>query len=371
MEDYYQLLGVQKSASEDEIKKAYRKLAHQYHPDKQGGDEAKFKKINEAYQVLSNKEKRAQYDRFGRTFDGAQGGYNPSGGQGFGGFGFDPNDFQGADFGGGFNPSDFGDIFETIFEQFGGARGRRRATYAHGSDIESHVELSLEEAFRGARRTFAFNTFVACGKCGGVGYDGVKGFSKCATCGGKGEVREDRRTFFGNFSQVKACDVCFGKGEVPNAVCPECRGKGRVTGTREVNVDIAPGIEDGQVIKLAGMGEAGERGSGAGDFYVVVGVKKHTVFERKKSDLFMKKEVKVTAALLGEKIEAKDIGGEPFFFTVPPGFDFNERLKVPGRGMPRFGSRVRGDLYITLSAKTPKKLSAKAKKLLEELDGEL
>lgn len=368
MEDYYKVLGVPKGATEDEIKKAYRKLAHQYHPDKQGGDEAKFKRINEAYQVLSNDEKRAQYDRFGRTFDGAAGA-GPQG-QGFSGFGFDPNDFRNANFGGGFDPGDFGDIFETIFEQFGGAP-RRRATYAHGSDVESRVELSLEEAFRGVRRSFRFNTFVACDKCGGVGFDAAKGFSKCAVCGGKGEVREDRRTFFGNFSQVKACDACFGKGEVPNAVCPACKGRGRVTGTREVNVDIAPGIEDGQVIKLAGSGEAGERGSGAGDFYVVVAVRKHPVFERRKEDLFMRKEVKVTAALLGEKLSEKDLGGEAFAFSVPAGFDFNEKLKVSGRGMPRFGSKSRGDLYITLSAKTPKKLSAKAKKLLEELDREL
>jgi len=364
MEDYYKVLGVSKAASEDEIKKAYRKLAHQYHPDKQGGDEAKFKKINEAYQVLSNKEKRTQYDRFGRTSEGGSG---PQG-QGFGGFGFDPSDFQNANFSGGFDSGDFGDIFETIFEQFG---GRRRATYAHGSDIESHIEFSLEEAFRGIHRSFTFNTFIACGKCGGVGYDAAKGFSKCTVCGGRGEVREDRRTFFGNFSQVKACETCFGKGEVPNAVCSLCKGRGRVAGTREANVDIAPGIEDGQVIKLAGMGEAGERGSGAGDFYVAVRVKRHPVFERKKEDLFMKKEIGVVPALLGEEIEAKDIGGESFTFAVPAGFDFNEKLKVPGRGMPRFGSRSRGDLYITLSARTPRKLSAKAKKLLEELGREL
>jgi len=367
MEDYYNVLGVQKGASEEEIKKAYRKLAHQHHPDKTGGDDGKFKKINEAYQTLSNKEKRAQYDRFGRTFDGAGGG-DPHG-QGFGGFGFDPSDFQNVHFGGGFDAGDFGDIFETIFEQFGGRQ--RRATYTHGSDVEIQIELTLEEAFHGVARKISFRAFIECESCNSVGYDKKKGFSKCNVCGGKGEVRIERKTFFGNFSQVKACDDCFGKGEVPNEVCKTCKGKGRIAGTRNANVTIAPGIEDGQVIKVKGVGEAGEREGQTGDLYVAVRVKPHQVFERRKADLFMRKEIKVTDALLSKKIEAKDIGGEIFSFSVPVGSGFEERIKILGKGMPIFGSSSRGDLYIIPSVKTPKHVSGKAKKLLEELDGEL
>lgn len=367
MEDYYAILGVQRNASEEEIKKAYRKLAHQYHPDKSGGDEAKFKKINEAYQVLSNKEKRAQYDRFGRTFDGA----GASGrAHGFGGFGFDPNDFQNVHFDGGFDVGDFSDIFETIFEQFGGRR-TRRATYTHGSDVEVLVELTLEEAFHGVKRELSFRTLVECEACGGVGYNEKKGFSKCTVCGGRGEVRVDRRTFFGNFSQVKVCEACLGKGEVPNEPCKTCRGKGRIMGTRNLDVEIAPGIEDGQVIKIKGAGEAGERGGQAGDLYITVRVKPHPIFERRRADLFMKKEIKVTDALLGRRIEARDIGGDTFSFSVPPNSGFEERIKVPGRGMPIFGSSSRGDLYIIPSVKTPRHVSGKAKKLIEELDSEL
>lgn len=362
--NYYDILGVSRTASEEEIKKAYRRLAHKHHPDKGGGDAEKFKEINEAYQVLSNKEKRSQYDRFGRVFEGAQGAH-----AGASGFGFDPSAWNvhgSADFG------DFGDIFETIFSEFGGKR--KRETYTRGSDAEISENITLEESFRGTKRTIRFRTYVVCNSCKGAGYFPDGGFETCSACRGKGEVKVEQRTFFGNFAQIRACADCFGKGEKPKKSCADCSGRGRKEGMREIAVEFAPGIEDGQIIKIKGAGEAGERGAGVGDLYVVVRVSPHAEFERRKNDLFAKKEVKITDALLGREIAMKDISGEPFTFSVPTGFDFEEPLRIPGKGMPKFGSPFgssRGDLYVRISWKTPRKISGKARKLLEELEGEI
>ena len=368
MRDYYEILGVTRSASEEEIKKAYRKLAHKYHPDKGGGDDTKFKEINEAYQILGNKEKRAQYDRFGMPMPpGWEGGPIPGGGFA----GFDPSAFGGEWNMNGANMGDFGEIFETIFSGFSGGRGRARETYHRGSDIEIIETLTLEEAFRGKERTLAFETSVECKECAGLGHFPKEGFSKCTVCNGKGEVRVEQRTFFGNFAQVKMCKTCFGKGEVPKKSCGVCKGSGRMRGKREVKVVFAAGIEDGQIIKIKGGGEAGERGGGVGDLYVIMKVKKHTLFERKKADLYARREIKITEALLGKTFHMKDIGGGEVSFSVPSGFDFDELLKILGHGMPRLGGYGRGDLFIKLSVKTPKRVSAKAKKLLEELEQEL
>ncbi|MEW6617157.1 MAG: molecular chaperone DnaJ [Patescibacteria group bacterium] len=368
--DYYGILGVVRNASPEEIKKAYRKLAHQYHPDKAGGDEKKFKEINEAYQVLSHKEKRAQYDQFGTTFEGAQQGGGYGGFSGFGGF--NPSDFQNWNFQGGVDGGDFGDIFETIFEQFGGGgSGRRRQTYQHGSDIETRIELTLEEVFFGVKHELKFKTYVSCKDCGGVGHDASKGFSTCTKCNGKGEIRVEKKTFFGNFAQVKACDTCSGRGQIPNKICSTCKGVGRVADAKEVVVDVAPGVEDGQVIKIKGGGEAGERGGGSGDLYVNIRIKPHSVFKRKKNDLYVNKEIKVTDALLGKKIKMQEINGTTFEFSIPPDFNFDGPFKIPGRGMPHLGSPSRGDLYVHFSLQMPKKLSKKAKELLENLEKEL
>lgn len=364
--DYYEILGVPRGASEEEIKKSYRRLAHKYHPDKAGGNEHKFKELNEAYQVLSSREKRAQYDRFGSAFE--SGGF-PGAHAGAGGF--DPSNFSGS---WGSESGDFGDIFETIFEQFGG-RGRSRETYRRGSDIEIQEELTLEEAFSGIKRTIKFSTFISCETCNGAGNFPKEGFSNCSTCNGKGEVKVDQRTFFGNFSQIKTCQNCFGKGKIPKKICGKCGGRGRVKDKREVSIEFAPGIENGQIIKVRGAGEAGERAAGVGDLYIIVKVKQHSVFERKGSDLFMKKEIKITDALLGKPIEILDVNKEKFTFTVPPGFNFETPLKVSGHGMPRFGGVFvggnKGDLYIRLLFETPKKLSKKAKELIENLENEI
>src|SRR6185437_13540892 len=304
--DYYHILGVEKSASEEDIKKAYRKLAHQYHPDKPGGDERKFKEINEAYQVLSDKGKRAHYDRFG-TAD-PMGGF---GGFGQGGFGGNGAGFPGGNWNVDFenmgDMGDLGDIFETFFEGLG-VRPQRK-TYQRGADLELQEEISLEEAFRGVTKSIKIRALSVCEKCKGKGAEAGSGFEKCAVCDGRGEVREQRRTFFGNFAQVKPCVKCHGVGEIPKKPCGVCRGAGRLVTERTVRVDILPGVDDGQLIKIKGMGEAGERGTSAGDLYVRVRVQRHHLFERHGADLIVSHEVKVLDLLLGKKIEVSTISG--------------------------------------------------------------
>jgi molecular chaperone DnaJ len=366
MKDYYKVLGVDKAANEDEIKKAYRKLAHKYHPDKSGGDEKKFKELNEAYQVLSDKAKRSNYDRFGTAepFGTQGGGQNPfsgfdfsgfAGGQGFGG----GNDFSF------YNAEDVGEIFENFFEEMG-VKPRRR-TYERGSDIEVLQEITLEEAFRGATRSLKVKTFLTCSECQGKGGDPSAGSKTCEACGGKGEIREKRQTFFGSFSQIKPCGQCRGSGKVPNKVCGSCRGAGRISGERTIEVDILPGIQDSQIIKVKGAGEAGELGTPTGDLYIRIRIAQNSIFERRGDDLVIKREIKLIDLLLGKKIGVPTISGGKIDFEIPADFNLKENLRVSGEGMPHFGSFGRGDLLIDFIMKAPKKLSAKGKKLLEEL----
>lgn len=362
-DDYYKILGVAREASAEEIKKAYRRLAHKYHPDKSGGDEKKFKEVNEAYQVLSSREKRAEYDRFGRVFSaGGQPGWS-------GGF---PEDFgfgNGFHFDFGQDLGDLGELFESFFADF---KGRPRQTYTQGSDIEIKEEITLEDAFWGVKRKVDLKTYIPCAKCGTLGYDKNKGLAACATCSGRGEIKVQKKTFFGNFAQVKSCPDCRGRGEKPNKVCEACRGEGRILGKREINFEVSAGVADGQIIKLSGAGESGGAGGAPGDLYVIINIKSHPVFTRQNSDLFLNQEIKITPALLGRKIAIKDINGEIFEVTIPAGFNLNDKLRVSGRGMPIFGvpSR-RGDLYLSFVLKLPKKISLKAKKLLEDLEKEL
>jgi len=358
--DYYRILGITKTASEEEIKKAYRKLAHQYHPDKPGGDEKKFKEINEAYQILSDKVKRTQYDRFGNAepMGGFQGGVPPNW-DGFG-FGFDPENVSGM--------GDLGDIFESFFEGLG-VRPHRK-TYEKGSDLELQEQIFMEEAFRGTIKAVKLRTLVQCEKCKGRGAEAGSTFEKCSACDGRGEVREQRRTFFGNFAQVKACVRCQGTGEVPQKACHTCKGSGRMEADREVRVEILPGIEDGQLIKIKGMGEAGERGTAAGDLYVRVRIRPHHLFARHGRDLIVAHELKVLDLLLGKKIEVPTVSGGKIAVEIPAHFNLKDNLRIAGEGMPQFGAYGRGDLLVNFIVKAPKKPGAKAKKLLEELEKE-
>jgi molecular chaperone DnaJ len=361
--DYYKVLGVTKSASGEEIKKAYRKLAHEHHPDKKGGTEAKFKEINEAYQVLGDQKKRETYDRVGTA---EPGGFNGGPGGGFGGFQWGqggPGGFEGVDMG------DLGDIFETFFGGMGGQQ--RRRTVTHGSDLETAQEITLEEAYHGVRKDIAIRTFVACTTCKGQGGDPAAGTDTCSACDGKGEVREEKRTFFGSFSQVKACERCHGAGKVSKKTCATCKGAGRVSGERKAELDINPGIADGQIIQIKGFGEAGERGAAAGDLYVRVRVKTHPVFERRGDDLVVRQELNVFDLLLGRKLTVKTLDGKSVEAEVPAHFNLKDDLRIPGKGMPRFRSFGSGDLLVEFILKAPKKLGAKEKKILEELEKEL
>lgn len=368
MKDYYQILGITKSASDDEIKKAYRKLAHKYHPDKAGGNEGKFKEINEAYQVLSDKAKRSNYDRFGTAEPfgaGAAGGQNP-----FGGFSTDFGGFSG--FGGNhdfsfYDAGDMSEVFENFFEEMG-VKPRRR-TYERGSDLEVVQEITLEEAFRGAARSVKVKTFLACEACKGKGGDLAAGSKDCEACGGKGEIREKRQTFFGSFSQIKACGQCRGSGKIPNKICQACKGAGRASGERTIETDILPGIQDNQIIKVKSAGEAGELGTPTGDLYIRIRVAPHSVFERRGDDLVVKKEINIVDLLLGKKIGVSTISGGKIDFEVPANFNMKEDLRINGEGMPHFGSFGRGDLLVNFIIKAPKKPDAKLKKLLEEIEG--
>ncbi len=369
MKDYYKILGIEKNASEEDIKKAYRKLAHQHHPDKSGGSAEKFKEVNEAYQVLSNKEKRTQYDRFGRTFEefgGFSAGGGPAPGWDFRGFsdgfefGFDPRNFE-----------DFGNLSEIFDAFFEGVGMKRRKTYRRGADLEFVQEITLDEAFRGATKTIQLRTFLKCMDCGGQGFDEQAGFDKCAVCDGRGEIRENRNTFFGSFSQVRSCAKCFGSGQIPKKICSACSGLGKAKSQKEIKFNILPGVAHGQIIKITGGGEAGERGATEGDLYIKISIKPHPVFERHGDDLYVKKEISVLDILIGKKLEIFAIGGGKVAVEIPPGFDLKKEIRVRGEGMPHFGARGRGDLVVGFDVKTPKRLSAKAKKLLEDLEGEV
>ena len=351
MKDYYQILGVQKTANAEEIKKAYRALAHRYHPDKSGGDEAKFKEVNEAYQVLGDVKKRSEYDRFGQVPPGGNGFPGAEGFGGPGGFGWNVNP---GDIG------DLGDIFETFFGGMG-AKPKRRA-YERGTDLELGVEITLEEAKFGKTVDLEYKTRIACETCKGLGYKSEAGLKKCEHCGGRGEIRESRNTFFGNFVQVVACNECRGTGEVPVMLCSNCKGEGRVSGKRSVHVEIRSGVSEGQIIKVKGMGESGERKAESGDLYVRLHVKPNSQFERRGDDLYMNLDVPVTDIILGKKKTITILGGGKAELVIPAGFDPSNELKIQGGGMTKHSN-----LIVRLKIKTPK-LDSKARKLAEELE---
>jgi molecular chaperone DnaJ len=353
MDDYYKTLGLGRNASDEDIKTAYRKLAHKYHPDKAGGDEQKFKKINEAYQVLSNKEKRRQYDQFGQVFEGGAGqtGANP-----FQGFNWNV-DFGGADFG---DIGGIGDIFETFF---GGQRTKRQSRN-RGADLEMIREITLEEAVLGLKVELNFETKVECEKCRGKGYDVSKGTTKCKVCGGSGRIKNIRNTILGSFYQESVCPECKGKGVIPEEYCEACKAKGTIPGQRKVSLGIKPGVENGQVIKISGMGEALADAS-AGDLYIRVRIKPHPVFERTGNNLIMRKTINFKDVLLNKKIEITTLSGRKIEVAIPAGFNLREDLRVPKEGV-----NGQGDLYIRFDIQAPKKVSPKFKKSLEELDDE-
>ncbi len=355
--DYYELLGVPRDASDADIKAAFRTLAHQHHPDKEGGSAEKFKEINEAYQVLSDKEKRSQYDQFGTTFEGAQG----PGGPGAGGFNW--GDVGGFGNGAGFG--DLGDIFDTFF---GGSRAGRSRTAARpsGSDIQIDAELTFREAVFGTTKDIGLYKHVACDACGGSGNDPNAKITTCSTCQGSGQVSQVQRTILGAMRTVGVCPDCSGEGQRSSKKCKTCHGDGRVRTQKEISVTIPAGINDGQTIRLSGQGEAGGRGGGTGDLYVRVRVRPEPGFERREYAILTDAEVTFPQAALGATVRVPTLEGD-VELKIPAGTQSGTVFKLRSRGVPHLNGRGRGDQLVTVRVKIPTKISKHQRKLLEEL----
>ncbi len=364
MKDYYDILGVGRTASDDEVKKAYRRLAHQHHPDKAGGNEQKFKEVNEAYQVLGNKEKRAQYDRFGNAF---QNGGSPFGGaQGVrwedfarsGGFG--NGGFQTADF-------DLGDLFGDFFGF--GATGKQRTRKHRGRDIEITIEVDFREAAFGSTRTLAFERTTVCAHCGGSGSEPGTSVTSCGTCGGAGHVDHVQHTPLGQFRTSAVCTACGGAGKVPEKVCTICRGATTARATESVTVKIPAGIDHGQTIRIAGEGEAGQHGGAAGDLYLTVRVRPDPHFSRDGADVHASATITFSQAALGATIRMPTLDGEAEV-RIPAGTQSGKVFRLRGKGAARLKSTGRGDHLLTVIVKTPEKTTKKQRELLQKLGEE-
>ena len=343
--DYYELLGIERTADDRTIKAAYRKLAMQFHPDRNAGckdNEAKFKAVSAAYECLKDPQKRAAYDRYGHAaFQNGNGGFGGG---------------QGGDF------ADLGDIFETIFgNAFGGGNAHRRPR--RGADLRYDLQIGLDEAFHGKDTQIEVEVSVACEPCHGSGAEPGTGKRMCALCQGHGKVRAQQ----GFFVIEKACHNCNGRGEVLEQPCRQCRGEGRVDQLLSLPVEIPPGVDTGTRIRLTGKGEAGPQGAPPGDLYIFVHVRPHQVFEREGTTLFTRVPITFTAAALGGTIEIPGLDGEIHPIEIPAGIQNGKQLRKRGAGMPVLQSRGRGDLVVEVKVETPTRLSARQKELLREL----
>lgn len=361
--DYYKILGVSHSANTDEIKQAYRKLAHKYHPDK-GGDAEKFKEINEAYQVLSDKDKRTQYDRFGSAFD-ARGGQGGAGfGQGFGQEGW----FWGRpDMNFDVEFEDLGDVMEEVF---GFNQPKKKKDVKKGKDIRVDVEISLEDTYSGVEKEFNLVKNGQCPRCNGMGSEPGTKIQECFSCRGTGQVQQIKKTFFGSFTKYVVCPECGGEGYRPEKPCNVCKGEGRIKGEKKVKITVPAGVDNNQVIRVEGEGESGRRGGKSGDLYVRIFVKPHEVFKRKGDDLLAAVKISISQSVLGGEVEVPTIEGKNILLKVPAGTESKKVFRVSGKGIPRYGSYGRGDMYVELNIAVPKKLSKKQKELLEKLQEE-
>ncbi|XKT75009.1 MAG: molecular chaperone DnaJ [Patescibacteria group bacterium UBA2103] len=343
--DYYQILEVEKSASQDDIKKAFRKLAQKYHPDKKTGDEAKFKEVSEAYSVLGNEQKRKEYDSYGRTFAGGQGGFN--------GGGFDFSGFQGADI-------DLDDILGGFGDIFGGRRARTR----RGRDISMDTEISFKESVFGTTKKILIAKVSKCDECEGTGAKKGTDMETCSTCNGQGKVHETRNSVFGQFSTVAECSACAGSGKVPKERCTHCQGEGIRKQEEEISITIPAGINNGEMIRMTGHGEAIKNGQ-AGDLYIKVHVTPHEIFTRSGANLVAEVPLTLTDALLGTTHNLTTLEGKKLEVKISPMKKAEEILRVRGYGVPQGSDR--GDILLKITVTLPQKLSSTQKKLVGEL----
>ena len=345
-QDFYELLGVSKSASGDELKKAYRKLAMKHHPDRNPGDksaEQKFKEINEAYDILKDDQKRAAYDRFGHAA------FEQGGGHGPGDFGFSGG---------------FADIFDEMFGEFMGAGRRGQGGPSRGSDLRYNLEISLEESFRGKQTTVRVQTLVSCDQCKGTGAEAGSRPVTCPTCHGRGRVRAQQ----GFFTIERPCATCQGAGRIIDNPCKACAGQGRTRREKTLSVNIPPGVEDGTRIRLAGEGEAGVRGAPTGDLYIFITITPHRIFQRDGANIFCRVPISITTAALGGSIEVPSVDGSRARVTVPPGTQSGHQFRLRGKGMSVLRSPARGDMFIEAIVETPVNLNKRQQELLREFE---
>ena len=361
--NYYDILGIGKTASADDIKRAYRKLAAEHHPDR-GGDGERFKEINEAYQVLSDSTKRGQYDQYGQTFDQAQrnggfgGGNGPFGGFDFSGFGGMGGGANGVEF-------DFGDIFSDLF----GGQAQRQQRRNRGVDLEMPVTITFEQAAFGVEKELTLEKKNTCDRCEGKGAEPDTKIIICPKCHGQGQIRTQRRTILGTIQSAMVCDRCEGSGKIPETPCTKCKGSGVIRGQKTIKVNIPAGIDDNQRIRVRGEGEAGYRGEPAGDLYILVRVQPSPNFKREGFNVYKDVEVSYSQAALGTTIETATIDGE-VKIKVAPGTQPGTVLRVGGKGIPHLNRGGRGDMFVTINIAVPKKLSKRQKELLKQLDEE-
>ncbi|MGI6065136.1 MAG: molecular chaperone DnaJ [Bacillota bacterium] len=352
--DYYEVLGVSRTASEDEIKKAYKKLAKKYHPDLNPDSktaEEKFKEVNEAYEVLSNPDKRAGYDQFGHA------GANGTGGFDFGG------GFGGADFGG------FGDIFDMFFGGTHGGAGQRRGPQ-RGADLRVDLTITFEEAAFGVEKDVEIPRLENCDVCGGSGAEPGTQPQTCPVCRGSGKVRSAQATPFGQFQTVKTCHRCRGTGTIIENICKHCAGSGKVRKVRKIHVKIPAGVDSGSRLRVANEGEAGELGGPPGDLYVYLSVRPHKVFKRENDDVYCEFPISFVQAALGFEAEVPTLDGK-VKLNIPEGTQTGTSFRLRGRGIPKLRGYGRGDHFVKVKVITPTKLNDEQKKLLRELDASL
>jgi molecular chaperone DnaJ len=358
--DYYNTLGVEKNASQDEIKKAFRKKAHQYHPDKSTGDEAKFKEINEAYQVLGDAKKRSQYDQFGSSFESAQG---QGGFSGFDGF----RDFSGSANGFNINMDDLGDMFGGFGDIFGfGSRGQRSKGRSKGADMQTSVSVSFMEAVFGTEKELNFRKKVQCDRCHGNQAEPGSKIETCKVCGGAGRVNRVQRTILGNMQVQAECENCSGEGKSYEKKCSKCGGSGTFMDSVKLKIKIPAGINDGETIRLSGQGEAGEKGSPSGDLYLKIKITPDKRFIRDGYDIRTNAHIGFAEAALGGSLDVETVDGI-VKLRIPDGTQSETVFKLRGKGVTRLSGGGRGDHFVKVSVKTPTSLNRKQKELLKEL----